>query len=214
MPRRSAGTLVAGGVLACAATGALLASSGSPGTYALFSDYTVAEARVGAGTWEPPPPVVPAACGPVSDYPGGVVVGTDGPDTISAGNQGQVVLGLDGDDVLVGGNAKDCLVGGAGDDELHGSNGKDVLDGGDGDDVLVGGNGQDTCLGGSGSDELAQCEEGDPVGARGAPAPQPASQPTAPSSEPVSEPVAPPQSADPTGSTDPSEPATVVTPAD
>lgn len=196
MSRRSGAWLLVAALAVSGAGGAVLAATDAPGTYALFSDHVETRARVGAGSWTPPAPVVPAACGDVADYPGGVVVGTDGPDTLRAGNRGQVVLGLDGDDVLVGGNAKDCLVGGAGDDDPLGGSGADVLDGGDGDDTLDGGNGPDFLVGGSGTDvcssghapgSVSGCEQGP------SPAPRPGTVPAPPADEPE-EPEEPPAS--------------------
>ncbi len=114
-----------------------------------FTDYVRGTLSVGTGTILP---VIPARCGTAADYPGGIVYGTEGPDHIVGGNQGQIIFGLGGDDVLIGGNAKDCLVGGPGNDQLWGNNGKDSIDGGDGDDVLIGGNGADELIGGGGND--------------------------------------------------------------
>ena len=77
--------------------GALVAQVGGPGTYAAFSDRQVTQHQdqAGAGVWAPDPP---AACGPVADYPGGVVYGTVGDDVLYGGNQAQILMGLAGDD--------------------------------------------------------------------------------------------------------------------
>jgi len=114
-----------------------------------FTDFAPGSISIGTGTIVPS---VPARCGDIADYPGGVVYGTQGSDRIEGGNQGQIILGLEGDDVLIGGNGKDCLVGGPGNDQLWGNNGKDSIDGGDGDDILIGGNGKDQLVGGAGAD--------------------------------------------------------------
>lgn len=109
------------------------------------------EARV--GTWATPPPIVPptpAECVGMTFTQ--VIVGTDGNDTIRAGNGGALVFGLGGNDTIYGGNGKDCLVGGPGSDTLYGGNGKDVLLGGDGNDTLYGGGDGDVLEGGNGKD--------------------------------------------------------------
>ena len=170
-----------------------------------FTDYVDGSIHLGTGTIRP---VIPERCGSLSDYPGGVVYGTNGPDRIEGGNQGQVIFGLGGDDVLIGGNAKDCLVGGPGNDQLWGNNGKDSIDGGDGDDILIGGNGKDElvggdgddiCYGGNGPDDV-ECES-DP-GGEGPPPPAPAAPaaPPAPSSGPQ---LTPDQSTSQTGGQSP-----------
>lgn len=81
-----------------------------------------------------------------------LLIGSDGDDTVFAGNQGDIVFGLQGDDEIFGGNAKDELYGGSGDDYLFGNHGKDELFGGTGNDVLTGGKGSDVLTGGEGSD--------------------------------------------------------------
>ena len=149
-------------------------ASAASGGFTDFADGTIS---LGTGTILP---TIPARCGSAADYPGGIVYGTEGPDHIEGGNQGQIIFGLGGDDVLVGGNAKDCLVGGPGNDQLWGNNGKDSIDGGDGDDILIGGNGadelvggdgDDVCYGGSGPDDI-ECETS-PAGDGPAPPPAP-----------------------------------------
>ena len=114
-----------------------------------FTDFADGTISVGAGAILP---LIPARCGTAADYPGGIVYGTEGPDHLVGGNQGQIIFGLGGDDILIGGNAKDCLVGGPGNDQLWGNNGKDAIDGGEGDDILIGGNGADDLYGGDGND--------------------------------------------------------------
>jgi len=132
-------------------------------TYAAWSDFTVIHASASAGVWAPDPP---AACGPISDYKGGVIYGTPGDDVLdlSTSNQRQIVMGYGGNDVIYGGNSGDCLVGGPGNDRITGGNGKDILLGEDGDDVLDGGNGKDVldsgtgtdiCVGGNGKDTIS-----------------------------------------------------------
>lgn len=150
------------------AAGALAAATsfaaGAGYTFASWSDYKIAHNSAQAGVWAPDPP---AACGPISDYDGGVIyltprddvwppdgkpptgnhrqiiMGYGGNDTIYAGNSGDCVVGGDGNDTLYGGNAKDIILGGAGNDYINGENGVDTLDGGDGSDICVGGRAPD-----------------------------------------------------------------------
>jgi len=98
------------------------------------------------------PPPIPEECQGMTFSQ--VIVGTDGDDTIHAGNGGALVFGLGGNDTIYGGNGKDCLVGGLGDDTLVGGNGKDVLLGGDGNDTLHGGGDEDVIEGGNGKDQI------------------------------------------------------------
>ena len=123
------------------------------GTRALYSSEAAPQTNtITGGEWGRPTP--PAACGPVSDYKGGVVYGTPGDDVIDLrnANQSQIIMGLGGNDTIYGGNSGDCLVGGDGNDKLYGGNAKDILIGGPGNDYLDGGNGVDTLDGGDGTD--------------------------------------------------------------
>jgi Ca2+-binding RTX toxin-like protein len=61
----------------------------------------------------------------------GIVVGSAGNDTLTAGAGNAVLIGGDGNDTLSGGAGRDLLIGGSG---------ADVVYGGDGDDILIGGN--------------------------------------------------------------------------
>jgi hypothetical protein len=125
------------------------------GTLASWSDYKVAAESASAGVWAPDPP---AACGPISDYDGGVVYLTPHDDVWPAdgqpptSNHRQIIMGYGGNDTIYAGNSGDCIVGGPGNDTLYGGNAKDIILGGDGDDMLSGGNGIDTLDGGAGTD--------------------------------------------------------------
>ena len=66
-----------------------------------------------------------------------IVVGTAGPDTLSAGATGVWFAGGAGDDHLVGGPAADKLDGGTGNDSIDGRGVADIIIGGDGDDTCV-----------------------------------------------------------------------------
>ncbi len=92
-----------------------------------------------------------------------VLVGTSGPDVVSAGAGDDVIRGLggwdvicagDGDDVVRGGSGRDTIEGGDGDDRLFGGGGADRILGGDGDDIVRGGREGDTLQGGAGSDRI------------------------------------------------------------
>ncbi len=160
---------------------------------ASFADGASAGMQITVGPFPAPvaPPTPPECTGMTFAE---VIVGTDGNDTIQAGNGGALIFGLGGDDTIYGGNGKDCLVGGPGDDTLAGGNGKDVLLGGDGNDaisgggegdVLDGGNGKDLVDGGDGidacygtdKDTLINCETGSTDGS-GAAAVAPAAAPS------------------------------------
>jgi hypothetical protein len=134
------------------------------GTEALMTSTAAQQVnQITAGVWDN----VPTECGPLSNYPGGIVYGTPGNDVINGGNQKQIIMGLGGNDVINGGNAGDCLVGGAGNDTLNGGNGHDILIGGAGNDTLNGGNGPDilyaggdpgdVCIGGRGPTTFVGC---------------------------------------------------------
>jgi Ca2+-binding RTX toxin-like protein len=113
---------------------------------------------------------------------GGLLLGSDKPDKLDAGDGEDEVRGLGAKDSLWGGFGKDVMYGGTGNDFLTGSTvdedshdkskdvlhggpgrdsvngfgGDDVLYGGDGDDVnrLYGGKGEDVLYGGYGNDFL------------------------------------------------------------
>jgi Ca2+-binding RTX toxin-like protein len=59
-----------------------------------------------------------------------LILGSPGPDTISALNGGDCVLGGEGDDTINGGNGDDVLLGGPGSDTLSGDFGTDYCYGG------------------------------------------------------------------------------------
>lgn len=110
----------------------------------------------------------------VSSAPG-TLIGTDGADLLSAGNNGlDYALGIDparlttlmsgdGDDKVVGrngadtlwaGNGNDIVNGFGGNDRIFGESGDDQLSGGEGDDLIDGGAGNDSIFGGWGNDRL------------------------------------------------------------
>ena len=69
---------------------------------------------------------------------GGLLSGTDGPDSLA---------GMDGDDKIRGLGDQDVIEGGPGNDEVIGDRGNDVLRGGPGSDVIDGGPGADQLTG-------------------------------------------------------------------
>ncbi len=75
-----------------------------------------------------------------------LILGSNLPDTITAGPGDDIVCAFDGDDRVDGGR---------GDDVLLGMEGNDWLRGRAGDDVLVGGPGADLCDGGAGLDAVS-----------------------------------------------------------
>jgi Ca2+-binding RTX toxin-like protein len=142
-----------------------LVSPEPTGTRALYTSAAKSQTEtISAGEWG-----IPSACGPVSNYKGGVVYGTPNDDVIDLRNtnQAQIVMGLAGNDTIYGGNSGDCLVGGDGNDRLFGNNAADIIIGGPGNDHLEGANGPDTidggagtdeCIGGNGPDIITNCE--------------------------------------------------------
>lgn len=75
-----------------------------------------------------------------------VVLGTDGPDTLSGGTGNDLLCGFGGDDVLYGESGNDVLVGGSGADQLYGESGGDTLYSDTDDTVLDGGTGRNQIL--------------------------------------------------------------------
>ncbi len=85
-----------------------------------------------------------------------VVNGTEGDDSLSAGEESALAWFLDdGNDTLDGSDGNDYAQGGAGDDTMTLRGGRDLAYGGDGDDVIDGGIGFDTVFGGAGEDTLS-----------------------------------------------------------
>jgi Ca2+-binding RTX toxin-like protein len=111
---------------------------------------------------------------------GGLLPGTDRPDTLEGRDGDDEIRGLGAKDALIGGLGSDVIYGGPGDDFLKGNSdvahdtskdvlyggpgndqlndingGDDVLYGGEGDDApLIGGKGEDVIYGGDGNDDL------------------------------------------------------------
>jgi hypothetical protein len=75
-----------------------------------------------------------------------LILGSAGPDTITASNQGSRWL-------------TNCIVGGAGNDHIYGSKKDEIILGGPGDDYIDGGGGYDICYGGGGNDTFVNCAE-------------------------------------------------------
>jgi len=106
-----------------------------------------------------------------------LLLGTDGPDTLTGTPAVEELRGLGGNDVVLGGGGADALFGGAGNDMLGGQGGADVIFDHRGRDVLRGAGGPDSLdardrrrgdrlLGGPGPD-LCRRDRGD--GARNCP---------------------------------------------
>jgi Ca2+-binding RTX toxin-like protein len=93
------------------------------------------------------------------------VLGTNGPDTLTGGGEGEVVVGFGADDRLRGEGGHDCLVGGPGADRLTGGDGHDRIAGGGGRDVLIGGAGVNVYDAGGGND-LVRARNGRPESVR------------------------------------------------
>lgn len=109
-----------------------------------------------------------------------VIEGTDGDDTITAGDGFNIIRGGEGNDTITGGENLNFIYGGDGDDTITGGNGINIirgeggddtitdgtgdgyLDGGDGNDTIHAGAGNDILIGGAGNDQLFG-EDGDDV---------------------------------------------------
>ncbi|WP_037293814.1 calcium-binding protein, partial [Ruminococcus flavefaciens] len=101
-----------------------------------------------------------------------VIEGTEGDDTITAGDGFNIIRGGEGNDTITGGDNLNFIYGGDGDDTITGGNGVNIirgeegndtitdgtgssyLDGGEGDDIIHAGDGNDVIIGGTGADEL------------------------------------------------------------
>ena len=92
---------------------------------------------------------------------GALVVGTEGPDSLTGTPQGDLIQGLGGNDYIYGLPNADVLNGGAGNDYIYGEAGDDVLVGEDGHDRLYGDDGDDNLSGGAGNDYLYSGEGND-----------------------------------------------------
>jgi len=87
---------------------------------------------------------------------GGLLLGTDKPDTLQGWDGDDEIRGLGAADSIVGGVGKDVIYSGPGSDSfLAGDEGDDVIYGGDGDeDEMLRGGGEDVLYGGDGRDLL------------------------------------------------------------
>ncbi|WP_022704522.1 calcium-binding protein [Pseudorhodobacter ferrugineus] len=84
-----------------------------------------------------------------------VVTGTEGDDTLNAGDEEVLAWFLNGgNDSLDGSDGNDYVEGGAGNDTMTLRDGRDLAYGGDGDDSIDSGIGFDTVYGGAGDDTL------------------------------------------------------------
>lgn len=85
---------------------------------------------------------------------GDTIFGSDGDDSIMAGNGTDRIEGGDGHDTISGGQGLNTILAGDGHDLVVSGAGSDSIDGGDGDDILSAGAGNDTVDGGDGADLL------------------------------------------------------------
>ncbi|MBI4190070.1 MAG: putative Ig domain-containing protein, partial [Betaproteobacteria bacterium] len=88
----------------------------------------------------------------IVDSLGGVIVGTEGPDTLTGNTGADWIYGLGGDDVLSGLAGRDAIDAGAGNDTIDGGAGDDDIIAGAGNNDITGGAGNDTLLGEDGND--------------------------------------------------------------
>nr|WP_171938805.1 calcium-binding protein [Herbaspirillum rubrisubalbicans] len=78
----------------------------------------------------------------------------DGDDSVNGGNGGDIIWAGNGHDIVYGFGGNDRIFGEAGDDQLSGNDGDDVIDGGAGNDRIFGGWGNDRLYGGDGDDTI------------------------------------------------------------
>ena len=83
-----------------------------------------------------------------------VIIGTNGPDVINAGDGNDVICSRGGDDVINAGDGADLIFAASGDDIVQAGQGRDEIHAGDGDDFVAGGKGKDVLTGGLGNDDL------------------------------------------------------------
>ena len=87
---------------------------------------------------------------------GGLLRGTDGPDSLYGGDGDDETRSLGGKDHILGGPGNDVIYGGPGGEEvLDGDEGDDVIYGGPGVDYINGKEGEDVIYGGDGNDWLS-----------------------------------------------------------
>ncbi len=91
-----------------------------------------------------------------------IIRGGEGNDTITGGDNLNFIYGGDGDDTITGGNGTNIIHGDEGNDTITDGSGSSYIDGGDGDDVIHAGEGNDIIIGGAGADQLYG-EDGDDV---------------------------------------------------
>jgi hypothetical protein len=89
------------------------------------------------------------------------LIGTEGDDVFCALDGDDAINGLGGNDVVYGGQGNDVILGGAGKDDIHGGGGDDTISGDQGDDEIFGDEGQDQLFGNDGADNLSGGAESD-----------------------------------------------------
>lgn len=80
------------------------------------------------------------------------ITGSNGNDTVYAGDKSDTIEGYGGSDALYGGDDDDVVRGGAGNDTVQGGQGSDSVYGGDANDHVAGNTGSDYVNGGAGND--------------------------------------------------------------
>ena len=110
--------------------------------------------------------------GILGSYVRDVIVGDEGPNSLSGAASQDLIMGGAGNDLIGAGPADDAVhagpgndtvFGASGEDELHGDRGADTLEGYQGDDFLDGGDDDDPLLAGQGGDDTVYGGEGDDI---------------------------------------------------
>jgi len=83
-----------------------------------------------------------------------LVMGTNGNDTIYAGNGNDIISGAGGDNIIYGGLGNQYIYGGTGNDQIYCGSGTNIIYGGSGEDVIVASKGNNKIYGGDGNDTV------------------------------------------------------------
>ncbi|MDQ6723669.1 MAG: hypothetical protein M3Z01_05325 [Thermoproteota archaeon] len=80
------------------------------------------------------------------------VMGSEGDDRITGGNDSSIIMGLGGNDIIRGGINDNIIIGGPGDNQLYGGGGNNIIvASGTGTDQIYGGNKSNILIAGTGS---------------------------------------------------------------
>ena len=84
-----------------------------------------------------------------------IILGTDGPDVINAGDGNDIICSGEGDDIINAGDGADIIIAGNGNNVIRAGNGADDVSAGDGDDQIFAGQGRDEVRSRGGDDFIS-----------------------------------------------------------